>query len=328
MKILLAAVAISALLLMAGCKSAEDTNDPPVISAIRAFMGTVELTELTRDTTITLRVEYTDEDFSWNSNNNLQFRPDIAWTARFDGAGTYLNDNFVDPNINSAVFDVPDQPGMLRIEVTLTDRYGKSTTGYKLFEIKENQPPMLRDFTVDGTPIGGLIAQAAKDDRIEIGVEYIDDDYDPDAIDPDPLNKPIFLWSAKWHDTGASLDTDFFDRTVNPCLFDTPDEYGFIDVSIIVTDRDGEASDDAFIIEISENEPPKITSLDVGNVMFHVSLEKTFKVTANDPDGSTGDLTYLWSASGGHFNTLATLSEVKWQPSDVGKYDLYVTVTD
>jgi len=325
---LLALIFISFFLIPFGCKAAEDTNRPPVIISIKAFIGANEQLELTRDTTVSLKVEYTDEDYSSNGTGDVRFMPDSAWTARFDGSANLLTTNFVDTTVNPATFDVPDQPGTLRIEVTLTDRYGKSTTGYKLIVIRENQPPLLTDFTVDGDIIGGLVAQVPRDERIEMGVEYVDDDYDPAGANPDPMYKPTFLWSAKWHDSGVSLNADFFDRSTNPCLFDTPDVVGFIDISIVVTDRDGEASNDSFLIEISENEPPEITSLDVGVTIFHVSVEKTFNVTANDPDDAGGTLTYEWWSSGGNFTSLPTLAEVTWKAGTVGKYDIHVTVTD
>jgi len=326
-KIFLALIIISSFFLI-GCKAAEDTNRPPVITSIKAMISASEQLVLTRDSTVSLKVEYTDEDYSSSGTGDVRFMPDFAWTARFDGSAALLTANFVDPSVNPATFDVPDQPGTLRIEVTVTDRYGKSTTGYKLIVIKENQPPLLTDFTVDGDIIGGLVAQVPRDERIEMGVEYIDDDYDPGSDNPDPMYKPTFLWSAKWHVSGVSLNADFFDRSTNPCLFDTPDVVGFIDVSIAVTDRDGEVSQDSFVIEISENEPPEITSLDVGDTVFHVSIEKTFKVTATDPDDSGGTLTYDWWASGGSFTSLTTLVTVTWKAGAVGKYDVHVTVTD
>jgi hypothetical protein len=328
MKELLALTLVAILLLFAGCKAAEDTNRPPVVTAIKAMMGGSELTQLSRDTTVTLRVEYTDEDYSSNGTGDVRFAPDIMWSARFDGTSTPLAGSFIDPTINNTVFKVPDQPGTLRIEVVLTDRYGDSTKSDKLVEIAENQPPLLQGFTVDGDPVGDLIAQVQRDDRIELGIKYIDDDYDPNDPGHDPLHKPTFLWYAEWKDTGTSLDDSFFDRTTNPTLFDTPVTTGFIEVSVVVTDRDGASSDDSFIIEISENEPPEITGLDIGTTVFHVSTEKTFKVTASDPDDPTGTLTYLWEADGGQFNTLTTLSEAKWEAKEVGKYLISITVTD
>jgi hypothetical protein len=328
LKILLAATLLCFLPAASGCKTASDSNKPPVITAIKALLGSTEQVELARDITITLKVEYTDEDYSSNGSGDIRFEPDIMWSARFDGTSTYFNDNFVDPAINSAIFTVPDTPGLLRIEVTLTDRYGEVTHGYKLIEISENTAPIIRDFTIGGTISAGLIPQVKRDEQIQVEVKYIDDDYDPESDDPDPAKKPDFLWTAEWHNTGVGLNANFFDSTTNPALFDTPDETGFIKFTVVVTDRDSEASEDSVIIEISDNEPPEITSLDIGNVVFHISLERTLKVEADDPDDSGGTLTYEWGADGGNFTTLKTLDEVKWQADAVGDFNLYVTVTD
>ncbi len=328
LNISLALLLVVSMGMMSGCRTASDTNDPPLITSIKVLLGSTELNELARDVTVTLRVEYTDEDYSSNGSGNLQFKPDIMWTARFDGTSISLADNFVDPSINSAIFNVPDQPGTLRINVTLTDRYGESTIGYKLIEIMENSAPIIRDFTVDGVISSGLIPQARRDEQIAIEVNYIDDDYDPDSDDPDPLKKPTFLWTAEWHDSGIGLNANFFDRYTNPCLFDTPDETGFIKFTAVVTDRDNQSSEDYLIIEISDNEPPEITSLDLGSVIFHISTERTLKVTASDPDDTEGTLTYEWGADGGNFTTLTTLDEVKWRADEVGNFNLYVTVTD
>ena len=135
------------------------------------------------------------------------------------------------------------------------------------------------------------------------------------ASDPDG-DELTYEWSAsKGNITGGGATV----------AWSAPEMEGVYSIVVKVADgNEGEATD-SITITVKDNHPPEIISLAADKEWVTPSGNCRVECKAEDPDGD--ELSYEWSASGGHIS--GTGSVVNWTaPERVGLYDITVAVND
>lgn len=104
-----------------------------------------------------------------------------------------------------------------------------------------------------------------------------------------------------------------------------PSVAGIYTVTVSVDDGKGNQAVAYLNIEVSENHPPAIQSLDIEGSEVVVSQLHQVKCIASDPDGD--ELCYEWSISGGNISGEGQV--VNWTaPDNTGSYTIAVKVSD
>jgi hypothetical protein len=104
-----------------------------------------------------------------------------------------------------------------------------------------------------------------------------------------------------------------------------PEAVGTYTITVSVNDGNGSQTTRYLSIEVAQNHPPTIESLDVEEADVIVSTNCHIECVASDQDGD--ELSYEWSANGGSISGEGSI--VTWAaPEAVGTYTIMATVTD
>jgi hypothetical protein len=135
------------------------------------------------------------------------------------------------------------------------------------------------------------------------------------ASDPDG-DELTYAWSA----TRGAIDGE--GATVT---WTAPDDEGWYNVGVRVTDGRGGEDTTHMTITVMANRPPEITSLAADAPWVTPSGSLQVSCNASDPNGH--ELSYEWTASGG--NITGTGATANWTgPQETGMYDITVVVDD
>jgi hypothetical protein len=107
--------------------------------------------------------------------------------------------------------------------------------------------------------------------------------------------------------------------------YTAPSSEGSYNVTVVVVDSCGSGVTDYVTVAVRRNNAPDISSLVASAVWTFPSSSLNVTCAASDPDGD--ELSYEWSATGGHI--AGTGPEATWTaPQEVGIYYITVVVTD
>ncbi len=190
--------------------------------------------------------------------------------------------------------------GRYSINVKIKDSDGKETQKRKIFEIKENKPPLIKSFFVP------VVTKVDKNVNLKVN-----------AIDPEGKDLS-YKWSAK----NGDVDLDITDETSNTAVLEVGNISGSIEVKLEVSDGSSSVVRERKIT-VSENQTPIISQFRVLPTSLKVGKSVSFSVEAYDKDND--ELSYEW-----FFNKKLISSNISdtFKVEEAGKYEIKVVVTD
>ncbi|MFC1902520.1 Ig-like domain-containing protein [Chloroflexota bacterium] len=142
----------------------------------------------------------------------------------------------------------------------------------------------------------------------KIKIECVANDPDGDTLS--------YTWTA----TGGS-----FSGTGPITSWTPPNNSGRYEITVMVTDDNGNQATMSLDVEVRENQPPLIQSLIADPTWVSRGKDTTVECIASDSEGY--ELIYSWSASGGTISGEG--SSITWTgPTECGDYIITVTVED
>jgi len=282
-------VLVTVLLLISGCAPVNQpaTNQPPIITSLKSKQDV-----LSPLSSCLIECVASDED-----GDELSYE----WSARkgsINGIGA------------TVAWSAPEDEGIFRIEVKVTDGNGGEASDSVTITVKNNHPPTITGLTADATWVNPLDSC-----QIKCAAE------DPDG---DELN---YEWSASGGDISGK------GGAVN---WTAPDEVGLWDITVIVTDGYGGEGKRSLSISVSQNPPPVIEDLivipvehkyliETGPGQYKVGREQSCSIECIVSDANS-ELVYEWSCDDGEISGEGSM--ITWTaPAPDRAVEVTVTVT-
>jgi len=187
----------------------------------------------------------------------------------------------INGNGAAVAWSAPEDEGIFRIEVKVTDGNGGEATGSVIITVKNNHPPTINDLTADADWVNPLDSC-----QVKCAAE------DPDG---DELS---YEWTASGGDISGKGEA------VN---WTAPDKVGLWDITVIVTDGYGGQDKRSLAVSVALNPPPVIERMIIfpeepeyvkecpGEYL--IFMGKSCEV-ACIAAGASGELNYEWLAQG------------------------------